>query len=388
MDPGLNATIVKNALLELKGGVNPNHIAVEEIRVGRRQLGETVVTAPLATIQAALNKGRNSFGWCSARVVNLRQRPLQCHRCLARGHVAAGCPSAVDRSSLCYRYGRPDHVARNCVSRIECMVCKDAGRKTVNHRAGSWECPVVPPRKTGAGVFVSVSERSAGVPVSANARGDGPSKGPSSGSAQRTEEDHTMVVDQVDLSIPTRGNGKVRISVFWSGFKYKVRFKVNVEFTGLKLGLRSVWDFRTKVFGLAGISGLRSSLRSTWDFLLEVRSGLRSIWNFRVEIRFKVSLGFNSVNVLCRFVYVGACTSVRLKSGSDLSAGVRVEIRFQAGILGLRSDLRSGWDFKIEVRYKVRFELRLVFLGKDLVSGQAGISELKKRFEVSLVFQG
>ncbi|KAI4475782.1 hypothetical protein M0804_014098 [Polistes exclamans] len=61
IDQGLNATIVRNALLEFKGGVSPNHIAVEEIRVGREQLEETVVTAPLATIQAALNKGRISF---------------------------------------------------------------------------------------------------------------------------------------------------------------------------------------------------------------------------------------------------------------------------------------------------------------------------------------
>ncbi|KAI4473963.1 hypothetical protein M0804_015081 [Polistes exclamans] len=178
MDPGLNATIIRNALLELKGGVNPDHITVGEISAGRGQLGETVVTAPLATIQAALNKGKLSFGWCTARVVNLQQRPLQCHHCLARGHVAAGCPSAVDRSSLCYKCGRPDHVAKNCISRIECNVCRDAGRKTIGHRAGSWECPVVLPRKTGAGVFVSASQRSAGVSVSASARGDGLTKGP------------------------------------------------------------------------------------------------------------------------------------------------------------------------------------------------------------------
>ncbi|KAI4475787.1 hypothetical protein M0804_014103 [Polistes exclamans] len=161
-----------------------------------------------ATI-AALNKGRISFSWCFARVVGLRLRPLQCHRCLARGHVAAGCSSAVDSSGLCYRFGRPDHVASNYVRMIECMVCKDGGRKTVNHRAGSWECPVVPPRKTGAGVFLSVSECSAGVLVSASVRGDGPTKGSSSGSAERREKDPTMEVDQVDLSIPTRRNGTV-----------------------------------------------------------------------------------------------------------------------------------------------------------------------------------
>ncbi|KAI4475788.1 hypothetical protein M0804_014104 [Polistes exclamans] len=90
------------------------------------------------------------------------------------------------------------------------MVCKDAGRKTVNHRAGSWECPVVSPRKTGAGVFVSVSERSAGLPVSASASGIEPTKGPSSESAQRTEEDPTMEEDQLDLSILTRKNCTVR----------------------------------------------------------------------------------------------------------------------------------------------------------------------------------
>ncbi|KAI4475767.1 hypothetical protein M0804_014083 [Polistes exclamans] len=78
MDPGLNATIVRNAQLELKEGVNSNYIGVEEIRARRGQLGETVVTAPLATIQAPLNKSRISFGWFTARVVSLRQRPLQC----------------------------------------------------------------------------------------------------------------------------------------------------------------------------------------------------------------------------------------------------------------------------------------------------------------------
>ncbi|XP_047367415.1 uncharacterized protein LOC124956083 [Vespa velutina] len=147
LDPAANGTWIRNALLELHPGTNPNLIKVGEIRIGRGRLAETTVTAPTPVIQAALKKDRIILGLTVARVQELKQRPLRCHRCLARGHVAAMYSATKPRVDLCYVCGKPDHLAKRCTNKAACPICSDTGRKPTNHRAGSWECPVVPPRK-------------------------------------------------------------------------------------------------------------------------------------------------------------------------------------------------------------------------------------------------
>ncbi|KAI4474088.1 hypothetical protein M0804_015025 [Polistes exclamans] len=57
IDPSLNMTIIRNALLTIKGNVDPNKIWVGEIRAGRGRLWETVVSAPVEMAQAVINRG-------------------------------------------------------------------------------------------------------------------------------------------------------------------------------------------------------------------------------------------------------------------------------------------------------------------------------------------
>ncbi|XP_043494151.1 uncharacterized protein LOC122519053 [Polistes fuscatus] len=171
IDPSLNMTVIRNALLAIKGNIDPNKIWVGEIRAGRGRLWETVVSAPV------------DFGLYRAKVVELRQRPLRCHRCLARGNVAMSCPSPTSRASLCHQCGQPGHNAKDCRNKVECPVCRDAGHRNRSHRAGSWECPVVPPRRANSETCASAGNEARVPSVSVGGEG--------------------MEVD-ADLSTPTR----------------------------------------------------------------------------------------------------------------------------------------------------------------------------------------
>ncbi|XP_047365391.1 uncharacterized protein LOC124955267 [Vespa velutina] len=151
LDPAADETSIRNALLKLRSGTDPNLIKVGEIRIGRSRAAEVTVSAPVSVIRAALEKGRIKMGLTLVRVHELRQPPLRCHRCLAQGHVAVMCPDTKSRTDLCYVCGKPGHLGKTCTDKPACPVCIDAGRKPTNHRAGSWECPVVPPKKWDRG---------------------------------------------------------------------------------------------------------------------------------------------------------------------------------------------------------------------------------------------
>ncbi|KAI4474932.1 hypothetical protein M0804_014597 [Polistes exclamans] len=114
--------------------------------------------------QAIISRGRVDFGLYRTRVGELRQRQLSCHRCQARGPVAVSCPSPTSRASLCYQCGQPGYNARDCKKKVECPVCRDAEHKNKYHRAGTWECPVVPPRKTNNKTCANASASEARVP--------------------------------------------------------------------------------------------------------------------------------------------------------------------------------------------------------------------------------
>lgn len=86
-------------------------------------------------------------GWTAARVLLLQARPLQCHRCLEKGHVRQRCQATVDRSDLCYRCEKPDHKAAGCAAEPRCPVCADILGKPAAHRCGGPAC--VTPRKKG-----------------------------------------------------------------------------------------------------------------------------------------------------------------------------------------------------------------------------------------------
>ncbi|XP_043486011.1 uncharacterized protein LOC122513662 [Polistes fuscatus] len=164
IDPSLNVTIVRNALLTIKGNIDLNKICDGVIRAGRGRLWETVVSAPVEIAQAVIAKGRVDIGLYRARVVELRQRPLRCHRFLASGHVAASCQSPTSRASLCHQCGQLGHIAKACRNKMECLVFRDAGHRNKNHRAGTLECPAVPPRKAFNETHATASASGARVP--------------------------------------------------------------------------------------------------------------------------------------------------------------------------------------------------------------------------------
>lgn len=61
----------------------------------------------LVAANKVVKTGRIRVGWTVARVEALAQRPLQCYRCLQKGHVRRRCPNPEDPSGNCYRCEDP-----------------------------------------------------------------------------------------------------------------------------------------------------------------------------------------------------------------------------------------------------------------------------------------
>lgn len=130
----------------------PEQVQVGPVRSTGRGMGTAWLRCPLAVANQLAAAKRLRIGWTMVRVEALEVRPLQCFRCLGKGHVRAQCPSTEDRSAACYRCGCPGHLARDCVRPITCSVCLDLGRPAA-HRAGSRVCNA--PRKGEGGRVVS-----------------------------------------------------------------------------------------------------------------------------------------------------------------------------------------------------------------------------------------
>lgn len=87
------------------GGCSKDDVRIGQIRTLYNGLCAVWLQCPVDAVQNLVRTGRLRLGWTSARVVVLPPRRLQCFRCLEFGHVKATCPSAEDRSLLCYRCG-------------------------------------------------------------------------------------------------------------------------------------------------------------------------------------------------------------------------------------------------------------------------------------------
>lgn len=114
-------------------------IRLGPIRMSPMGLGSMWVSCPVVAANKLAAKGRLLVGWTSARVQLLTPRPLQCFRCLERGHTAARCDTKEDRSGLCYRCGQPGHLAAVCRAQPSCPICKERGRSS-SHRCGGPAC--------------------------------------------------------------------------------------------------------------------------------------------------------------------------------------------------------------------------------------------------------
>lgn len=117
----------------------PGQIKMDPIRPSSSGTGTMWIRCPVAAANSLVTAGRLLVGWMPAKVHMLEPRPLQCFRCLEKGHTRQRCAAEHNRSKLCYRCGQPDHQAAGCTARPECPVCKDQGRGAA-HRCCGLSC--------------------------------------------------------------------------------------------------------------------------------------------------------------------------------------------------------------------------------------------------------
>ena len=146
---GQDDSVTSNEVAEVLGATgecSPHDVKVGEIKVAPNGLGTCWVRCPVKAGKAILATPRIRVGWSSCRAILLPSRGLQCHKCLATGHVQAKCSSPIDRSGCCYRCGGIGHLAKNCINKAGCPVCKDAG-KPAEHRIGAKGCLANKPQR-------------------------------------------------------------------------------------------------------------------------------------------------------------------------------------------------------------------------------------------------
>jgi hypothetical protein len=142
LDDSVLAEELRRALAS-KAGCPPEKIRVGTITSGNRGMGSVVASCPIESLPKLTKEGRLCVGWCSASVQALEQRPLRCHRCLAKGHTQQMCPSNKDRSGLCYRCGKEGHVAAGCTALYKCALCSDKGLPAAHKMTGP-QCKAPP----------------------------------------------------------------------------------------------------------------------------------------------------------------------------------------------------------------------------------------------------
>ncbi|EFN90171.1 Gag-Pol polyprotein, partial [Harpegnathos saltator] len=96
------------------GGCEITDIKTGKIRVARNNYRTLWVQYPFLAAKRVADKETIKIGWTQVKVELLQGRPLQCYKCLERGHVQQNCTSNKDRKDNCYRCGEPGHLARDC----------------------------------------------------------------------------------------------------------------------------------------------------------------------------------------------------------------------------------------------------------------------------------
>jgi len=123
------------------GECEPTELRLGPIRRAPNGLGTVWVRCPLAAAKNISKSGSITIGWTRARVEALPERPMQCYKCMQKGHVRAVCSNTEDHSNKCYRCGVEGHRARECTALPKCILCEGAGRPA-NHRIGGPACPI------------------------------------------------------------------------------------------------------------------------------------------------------------------------------------------------------------------------------------------------------
>ncbi|XP_067216651.1 uncharacterized protein [Linepithema humile] len=135
-DPSITPDDIARAVVE-QGGCSLIDIKVGDIREMGRGQRTAWVQCPLEAATKVAQVGHLKIRWFTHRVELLSARPLQCYKCLEKGHVQAKCPSgSVDRSKCCYRCGTEGHEARTCTAPARCTLCHEAGRQASHRMLG------------------------------------------------------------------------------------------------------------------------------------------------------------------------------------------------------------------------------------------------------------
>ncbi|XP_067205361.1 uncharacterized protein [Linepithema humile] len=131
-----------------QGGCPLTEVKVGDIKTTVRGTKTAWVRCPLEAATKIDKVGRLQIKWFNFKVELLDARPLQCHRCLEKGHVQAKCPAGnTDRSKCCYRCGTEGHEAGTCTAPAHCAIVYAV--QPVARPPTDWEARRARPQRTG-----------------------------------------------------------------------------------------------------------------------------------------------------------------------------------------------------------------------------------------------
>jgi len=113
-----------------------------------RGLGSLWMRCPLGVALEILERHKNNkikIGWCSVEIELLKNRPMQCYKCLAIGHPIQRCPSKINNMGKCNNCGEEGHHMKSCQNKPRCLVCIERGLDA-QHRVGTERCRNYPPK--------------------------------------------------------------------------------------------------------------------------------------------------------------------------------------------------------------------------------------------------
>ncbi|XP_020295564.1 uncharacterized protein LOC109860703 [Pseudomyrmex gracilis] len=145
LDKSISPEEIKEAVASA-GGCRSTEVKVGQPRASPGGLSTSWVQCPPTAAQKVVEAGTLRVGWVRAPIEVLERRPLQCHRCLRRGHVMAACTFTApeeDRRGRCFNCGDRGHRVSTCTSAPKCPLCADLGRPA-NHRLGGRACAPAP----------------------------------------------------------------------------------------------------------------------------------------------------------------------------------------------------------------------------------------------------
>ncbi|XP_029162275.1 uncharacterized protein LOC114933871 [Nylanderia fulva] len=106
LDESIRTPEVREAIAR-NGNCEEVDVHTGEIKKTPGGMGIVWVRCPLRAANLIMKTGTVKIGWAIARAELLEARPLQCYKCLERGHVRARCPNnttaAVDATAAARR---------------------------------------------------------------------------------------------------------------------------------------------------------------------------------------------------------------------------------------------------------------------------------------------